>query len=179
MVAFQFKGGIGTSSRLLPQDEGGYTVGVLVQANFGRRTQLMISGVPVGKAIDGLMPEIHKRKDKDGSIIVVVGTDAPLLPYQLKRVAKRVTLGLARTGSISSNSSGDIFIAFTTSSLDGEDTMRTSFLKNNNLNSIFEATIQATEEAIINAMIAAETMTGINGNTIHALPHKRVLELLR
>jgi L-aminopeptidase/D-esterase-like protein len=179
MVAFQFKGGIGTSSRLLPEDEGGYTVGVLVQANFGRRTQLMISGVPVGKAIDGLMPEIHKRKDKDGSIIVVVGTDAPLLPYQLKRVAKRVTLGLARTGSISSNSSGDIFIAFTTSSLDGEDTMRTSFLKNNNLNSIFEATIQATEEAIINAMIAAETMTGINGNTIHALPHKRVLELLR
>ena len=182
MVAFQFKGGIGTSSRLLSEDEGGYTVGVLVQANFGRRAQLMISGVPVGKAIDDLMPEIQKRKDKDGSIIVVVGTDAPLLPYQLKRVAKRVTLGLARTGSISSNSSGDIFIAFTTTSLDGEDTKRTmsaSFLKNKNLNSIFEATIQATEEAIINAMIAAETMTGINGNTIYALPHKRVLELLR
>ena len=182
MVAFQFKAGSGTSSRLLSEDEGSYTVGVLVQANFGRRSQLVISGVPVGKAIDDLMPDIHKRKDKDGSIIVVVATDAPLLPYQLKRVAKRVTLGVARTGSISSNSSGDIFIAFTTASIDRENTKRTmsaSFLKNKDLNSIFEATIQATEEAIINAMIAAETMSGINGNTIYALPHKRVLELLR
>ncbi len=182
MVAFQFKAGSGTSSRLLSEDEGSYTVGVLVQANFGRRSQLVISGVPVGKAIDDLMPEIHKRKDKDGSIIVVVATDAPLLPYQLKRVAKRVTIGVARTGSISSNSSGDIFIVFTTASIDREDTKRTmsaSFLKNKDLNSIFEATIQATEEAIINAMIAAETMSGINGNTIYALPHKRVLELLK
>ena len=182
MVAFQFKAGSGTSSRLLPEDEGGYTVGVFVQANFGYRSQLVISGVPVGNSIDDLMPEIHKRKDKDGSIIVVVATDAPLLPYQLKRVAKRVTLGVARTGSISSNSSGDIFIALTTASINREDTKRTMsapFLKNKYINPIFEATIQATEEAIINAMLAAETMSGINGNTIYALPHDRLLELLR
>ena len=182
MVAFQFKAGIGTASRLLAEDEGGYTVGVLVQANFGRRSQLIICGVPVGKAITDLMPEIHNRKDKDGSIIVVVATDAPLLPYQLKRVAKRVTLGVARTGSISMNSSGDLFIAFTTARFQRETTeltMNASFLKNNKLNSIFEATIQATEEAIINAMIAAESMTGINENLIYALPHDRLLELLR
>ncbi len=182
MVAFQFKAGIGTASRLLPEDEGGYTVGVLVQANYGRRSQLVISGVPVGKAITDLMPEMHNRKDKDGSIIVVMATDAPLLPYQLKRVAKRITLGVARTGGISMNSSGDLFIAFTTARLhhDEEDrTMNASFLKNNNLNPIFEATIQATEEAISNALIAAETMAGINENTIFALPHDRLLDLLR
>ena len=182
MVAFQFKGGTGTSSRLLPKDEGGYTVGVIVQANFGRRSQLTISGVAVGKTIDDLMPEIHNQKIKGSSIIVVVGTDAPLLPYQLKRVAKRVTLGLARPGAVSSNSSGDIFIAFTTTNLDQTDTnltMSAPFLKNKTLTPIFEATIQATEEAIINAMIAAETMTGINGNTIYAIPHNRLLELFR
>ena len=180
MVAHQFKGGTGTASRKFQMDAATYTVGVLVQANYGARSGLTIAGVPVGREITDLMP---KEVPADtGSIIVVVATDAPLLPHQLKRVVKRAALGIARNGGIGSNSSGDIFIAFSTANAGaGKETSlaNVKMLANDRINPIFLATVQATEEAIINAMVAAETMTGINGNTVYAIPHDRLKEVMK
>jgi D-aminopeptidase len=178
MVCNEFKGGIGTSSRILDAKDGGYTVGVLVQCNYGRRDQLRIAGIPVGREI----PEKPNRTQDVGSIIVVVATDAPLIPTQLKRLVRRVSLGLGRDGSYASNGSGDIFVAFSTANpgangAAGPHTI--TMLGNDDLNPLFLATVQATEEAIVNAMIAAETMTGINGYTVYALPHDRLREVLK
>ncbi len=181
MVAHQFKGGIGTASRKLDEKSGAYTVGVLVQANYGGREQLTIAGVPVGREIVDLMPK--DGPVDSGSIIVVIATDAPLLPHQLKRVVKRASLGIAKNGGIGGNSSGDIFIAFSTANPGAgkseEGAVNLQMLPNDRLNGLFAATVQATEEAIINAMVAAETMTGINGNTVYALPHDRLKEVLK
>lgn len=180
MICHEFKGGIGTSSRKLVERAGGYTVGVLVQCNYGLRRQLRIAGVPVGQELtEGTM------RDDDGeagSIIVVVATDAPLLPHQLKRVVRRVSLGLGRMGSMSGNGSGDIFIAFSTANADAGNTAGTvklEMLPNEPMNPLFEATVQATEEAIVNALVAAETMVGVNGRKVLALPHDRLRETLR
>lgn len=178
MICYEFKGGIGTSSRKLSERQGGYTVGVLVQANFGLRSQLQIAGVPVGKEIT----EGTIRKIEMGSIIVAVATDAPLLPHQLKRLARRVPLGLARTGSMSGNGSGDIFVAFSTANPKAWGSQEPAALKmlpNERMNSLFDATVLATEEAVINAMVAAETMTGVDGHKILALPHNRLREVLK
>src|SRR5271169_1157604 len=178
MICNEFKGGIGTASRVLDAKYGGYTVGVLVQCNYGQRDQLRIAGVPVGREIAG--PKVWD--DDVGSIIVVVATDAPLIPTQLKRVAKRVTLGLGRDGSYSGDGSGDIFIAFSTANpgVASSSAVRPlSMLPNDQINPIFLATVQATEEAVVNAMIAAETMTGVKGHTVNALPHDRLREILQ
>jgi len=178
MICNEFKGGIGTSSRVLDNKAGGYTVGVLVQCNYGSREQLRIAGVNVGREI----PE-HTVWQKDvGSIIVVVATDAPLIPTQLKRIAKKVSLGLGRDGSYSGDGSGDIFIAFSTANPGAVGTKgvhQLTMLPNDSLDPIFLATVQATEEAVVNAMVAAETMTGINNRTVIALPHERLREALR
>ena len=178
MVCNEFKGGIGTSSRVLPTNYGGYTVGVLVQCNYGWRSQLRIAGVPVGREITD-----HTVKGDDvGSIIVVVATDAPLIPTQLRRVAKRVTLGLGRLGSFSGDGSGDLFIAFSTANAGASDPQgirQLEMLPNERLNPLFLATVEATEEAVVNAMVAAETMTGIDTHTVVALPHDRLQEVLK
>jgi L-aminopeptidase/D-esterase-like protein len=180
MVCHEFKGGIGTASRKLEAKAGGYTVGVLVQCNYGLRRQLRIAGVPVGQ---GLTEGTLRPDDEEmGSIIVVLATDAPLLPHQLKRLARRVSLGLARNGSIAGNGSGDIFIAFSTANAGAARTTGTlplSMLPNDEMNPLFEATVDATEEAIINAMVAADTMTGADGHKVIALPHDRLREALR
>jgi len=178
MVCNEFKGGLGTASRVLNTKQGRYTVGVLVQCNYGRRDQLRIAGVPVGREIQ----EQRTRKDDVGSIIVVVATDAPLIPTQLKRLAKRVSLGLGRNGSYSGDGSGDIFIAFSTANPGAavsQGLPHLTMLPNGQLDPLFLATVQATEEAIINAMVAAETMTGINNRTVIALPHGRLREVLK
>ena len=178
MICNEFKGGIGTSSRVLDAKAGGYTVGVLVQCNYGSREQLRIAGINVGREI----PE-HTVWQKDvGAIIVVVATDAPLIPTQLRRIAKKVSLGLGRDGSYSGDGSGDIFIAFSTANPGAVGTTgihQISMLPNDSLDPVFLATVQATEEAVINAMIAADTMTGINDHTVIALPHDRLREVLR
>ncbi len=190
MVCFQFKGGTGTASRRCTTNEHQHTVGVLVQANFGLRRHLVIGGVAVGKAIptDRLpaMPKSPRATERgeQGSIIVVVATDAPLLPHQLKRLAKRASMGLARTGSIAGNGSGDIFIAFSTANeaaappVRSQEVVDLQMLTNDFVTPLFEATIEATEEAILNALFAAETMTGIDGQTFEALPIERVRDLL-
>ena len=178
MICNEFKGGIGTASRKLEAKYGGYTVGVLVQCNYGQRDQLRIAGVPVGREIAG--PKVWD--DDVGSIIVVVATDAPLIPTQLKRVAKRVPLGLGRDGSYSGDGSGDIFIAFSTANAGADSSTGIrplSMLPNDQINPIFLATVQATEEAVVNALIAADTMTGLKGHTVIALPHDRLRELLK
>jgi L-aminopeptidase/D-esterase-like protein len=180
MVVHQFKGGTGTSSRKFEMNGTTYTVGILVQANYGGRPGLTIAGVPVGREITDLMPK--QVPEDTGSIIVVIATDAPLLPHQLKRVAKRASLGIAKNGGIGGNSSGDIFIAFSTANAGaGKETnlANVKMLANDGINPVFLATVQATEEAIINAMIAAETMTGINGNTVYAIPHDRLKQALK
>ncbi len=177
MICFEFKGGTGTASRKLAENFGGYTVGVLVQCNFGTRDLLRIAGVPVGHEI----PKTPHRDDT-GSIIVVVATDAPLLPHQMKRIARRVPLGLGRLGSISGNGSGDIFIAFSTANAGAglaQKTAPVQMLPNEHMNALFEATVEATEEAVVNAMVAAKTMTGINGNTVEALPHDQLRAVLQ
>lgn len=178
MICNEFKGGIGTSSRVLDSKAGGYTVGVLVQCNYGSREQLRIAGVNVGREI----PE-HTVWQKDvGSIIVVVATDAPLIPTQLKRVARKVSLGLGRDGSYSGDGSGDIFIAFSTANpgaVGSKGLHQLTMLPNDDLDPIFLATVRATEEAVVNAMVAAETMTGINGHTVIALPHDGLREVLK
>ena len=178
MICNEFKGGIGTSSRVLDSKYGGYTVGVLAQCNYGSRSQLRIAGVPVGREIG----EHTVRDDDIGSIIVVVATDAPLIPTQLKRVARKVSLGLGRDGSFSGDGSGDIFIAFSTANpgaAEPKGVHQLTMLPNQRLNPIFLATVQATEEAVINAMVAAKTMKGINDVEVIGLPHDRLREVLK
>jgi D-aminopeptidase len=185
MVCYGFKGGIGTSSRRLAPEQGGYTVGVLVQCNCGSRRQLRIGGAPVGLEISDYMPIARTGqpiREDTGSIIIVVATNAPLLPHQTKRLARRATMGLARTGSTSGNGSGDIFIAFSTANpraAAAKGPANVSMLPNDELNPVFEATVQATEEAIINAMVGAETMTGVDGHKVFAVPHDRLREALK
>ena len=178
MICNEFKGGIGTSSRVLDAKYGGYTVGVLVQCNYGYRSQLRIAGVPVGREIG----EHTVRNDDVGSIIVVVATNAPMIPTQLKRVARRVSLGLGRDGSFSGDGSGDIFIAFSTANpgaAGSKGLRQLAMLPNQRLNPIFLATVQATEEAVVNAMVAAKTMKGINDYEVIGLPHDRLREVLK
>ena len=184
MVCYGFKGGIGTASRKLDQNAGGYTVGVLVQANFGRRNQLRIAGVPVGTEItEGtLSSNDGGPRDDVGSIIIVVATDAPLLSNQLKRLARRAAFGVARTGSSSGNGSGDIFVAFSTANPEAAKptgTIQLTMLPNDRMNPLFEATVQATEEAIVNALMAAETMTGVDGHKVIALPQDRLKQVMK
>jgi D-aminopeptidase len=185
MICYEFKGGIGTASRKLSERSGGYTLGVLVQCNCGRRGQLTISGVPVGREItDNTLGGYYatERSGDTGSIIIVVGTDAPLLPHQIKRLARRVSMGLARTGSVSGNGSGDIFIAFSTANSGASKASGLSqltMLPNDRMDALFTATVQATEEAIINAMVAAETMTGVDNHKVIALPHDRLREVMK
>ncbi len=185
MVCYGFKGGIGTASRRLTAAQGGYTVGVLVQCNCGSRRQLRIGGLPVGVELAQDMPVASVRspyREDVGSIIIVVATDAPLLPHQAKRLARRATLGLGRTGSISGDGSGDIFIAFSTANAHvagSKEVAAVQMLPNDRLNPVFEAAVQATEEAIVNAMVGAETMTGVDGHKVYALPHDRLRETLK
>jgi len=183
MVCHEFKGGIGTASRKLSDADGNYTVGVLVQANYGARKHLTIAGVPMGKELADYpaSPDTNLPAGA-GSIIVIVATDAPLLPHQLKRLARRVPMGIAHVGGIGSNSSGDIFLAFSTANRGvgaRNGIQNIEMLPNDQITPLFDATIQATEEAILNAMVAARTMVGINGRTVHALPHDKVQELLK
>jgi L-aminopeptidase/D-esterase-like protein len=191
MMCYLFKGGIGTSSRVTRKEMGGYTVGILVQANHGSRSQLTIAGVPVGRELqDTLLLKFDeatgsiatKPKNEIGSIIVVLATDAPLLPDQLKRLAQRIPLGLTRTGAIGGNGSGDIFIAFSTANKNAFSTttaQQITTLPNDQMDFLFEATIQATEEAIINALFAGKTLVGINGNTMHGLPKEKVVSIMK
>jgi D-aminopeptidase len=185
MRCYGFKGGTGTASRKLNDQAGGFTVGALVQCNCGTRDQLVVAGVPVGRE----MPETRQNSSAQvhhetevGSIIIVVATDAPLLPHQLKRLARRATMGLARTGSTSGNSSGDIFIAFSTANPDAakpSGIVDLKMLPNNEMNDLFTATVDAVEEAIINAMIGAETITGVDHYTSSALPHEELRQVLK
>jgi len=178
MVCNEFKGGIGTASRVLPAKSGAYTVGVLVQCNYGRRSQLRIAGAPVGREI----PDKTVRDEDIGSIIIIVATDAPLIPTQLKRLARRAALGLGRDGSFAGDGSGDIFIAFSTANpgaIASKGVRDLKMLPNQQLNPIFLATVQATEEAIVNAMVAAETMKGANDLEVIALPHDRLRAILK
>src|SRR4029079_6650484 len=204
MVCQGFKGGIGTASRKLPPEQGGYTVGVLVQCNFGGRRDLRIAGVPVGEEITDLpacianhdpipsgqgqrrqcdAPAGPARDDEDlGSIIVIAATDAPLLPHQLKRIATRVALGVGRAGGFGGNGSGDIFIAFSTANAGAAgaaDTTSVRMLSNPRMSPLFTATAQATEEAIVNAMLAADTMTGANDLRVYALPVDRLKAIMK
>jgi D-aminopeptidase len=177
MICYEFKGGIGTASRRLGAKDGGYTVGVLVQANHGLRHQLRIAGYPVGREI---RDELVRSKDS-GSIIIVVATDAPLLPQQVKRLARRAALGLARTGSVAGNGSGDLFIAFSTANPhagDAEGLVSLSMLPNDGMGALFEATVGATEEAIVNALVAGRTMTGSGGHRVLGLPTDQVRAIL-
>jgi L-aminopeptidase/D-esterase-like protein len=199
MICLGFKGGIGTASRRLSQRQGGYTVGALVQCNFGARRLLRIAGVPVGteiteprdcyegEALDSARaaqrcPAGALRGEQDqGSIIVVVATDAPLLPHQLRRVARRASLGIGRMGGIAGAGSGDLFIAFSTASVGkgGEPVRSVGMLGDERIDPVYEATVQATEEAIINAMLAARTMRGADGYVVPALPHDRLRQVMR
>jgi L-aminopeptidase/D-esterase-like protein len=184
MICYGFKGGIGTASRRLDAGAGGYTVGVLVQANFGRRKDLRIAGAPVGAELPDDVPfaEVPQARGDLGSIIIVVATDAPLLPHQLKRLARRATLGMARTGATSGNGSGDLFIAFSTANpgaFTAGGTAQIAMLSNESISPVFDATVQATEEAIVNALVAAETMTGADGHRVVALPHDRLRDVLK
>jgi D-aminopeptidase len=198
MICHEFKGGIGTASRVTPAESGGWTVGVLVQANYGRREWLRVDGVPVGEAIPLTeVPSPYRAEDEDvpaappppgsGSIIVVIATDAPLLPHQCERLAQRAGLGIARMGGTGANSSGDLFLAFATGN---DDLPRTTFaddrrvavdvrsVNDHVIGGLFDGVIEATEEAIVNALVAAETMTGRDGITAHALPHDRLVEVM-
>jgi L-aminopeptidase/D-esterase-like protein len=185
MICNGYKGGIGTSSRRLDAKDGGYTVGVLVQCNTGTRNNLRIAGVPVGREIPAPEPYAFIPSDvaEHGSIIVVVATDAPLLAHQLKRVARRVTLGLGRIGSISGDGSGDIFIAFSTANSRAaavvDHPVDLKMLANDSLDAVFQATVEATEEAIVNAMVAAHDMTGIDDHRVIAIPHDALRAVLR
>ncbi len=179
MVCYQFKCGTGTASRKAGAQSGGYTVGVLVQANHGRRGELRIAGVPVGAEIP--LPQRGEPREL-GSIIIVVATDAPLLPHQLERLARRASLGLARTGATSGNGSGDIFVAFSTANggaASAPDIAPVQMLSNERISALFSATVQATEEAIINALVAGETMRGANGVVIEGLRHGTVRGLMK
>ena len=188
MMCLGFKGGTGTSSRVVQINDSIYTVGAIVQSNFGAKKNLTIAGVPVGMELMNLKSSDYKgapqsnRKEGDGSIIVIVATDAPLLPHQLKRICQRIPLGIGNVGGRGSNGSGDIFLAFSTANEGvfsrSENTSAIS-LSNDMISPLFEATVQAVEESIINAMVAAETMVGINGNTSYRLPHQATIEVLK
>ena len=190
MICHEFKGGIGTASRVVSGSDGTFTLGVLVQANYGIRDLLRIAGVPVGQylreqlvytdpalAMNGAPPP-----GETGSIIIVVATDAPLLPHQLKRIARRASMGIARNGSFASNGSGDIFIAFSTANANAVQSgpaTSVAMLSNDNMSGLFQATVEATEEAVVNAMVAAREMQGDRGHLVKALPHDGLRELLR
>jgi len=183
MICHELKCGIGTASRRVEIEGSEYTVGVLVQANYGTRPTLRIAGVPVGLLlqVDRLPDEVIASGDS-GSIIIVVATDAPLLPHQLERVARRAGLGVARVGSYAGNGSGDVFIAFSTANLEAmswKRTVRAEFLENGRLDGLFEATVQATEEAIVNSMVAARDMQGNAGTSAAALPHEALTDLMK
>lgn len=186
MMCLGFKGGTGTSSRVIKIKDSAYTVGVLVQSNFGAKRNLSIAGVLVGRELKDTLNYEFKAPPSyqpgDGSIIVVLATDAPLLPHQLKRIAARVALGVGKAGGRGENGSGDIFISFSTanpSAFQRDNFTKPDVLPNDLINPLFEATVQAVEEAIINAMVAAETMEGINGNKAYALPHQLVIDVLK
>ena len=188
MMCLGFKGGTGTSSRVLKIKDSSYTVGAIVQSNFGAKRNLSIAGVPVGIELKDTLnsvfngPPKSRRQEGDGSIIVIVATDVPLLPHQLKRIAQRIPLGIGIVGGRGSNGSGDIFLAFSTANegaFNRDDIASISSMPNDLLMPVFEATVQVVEEAIINAMIAAETMEGINGNTSYAIPHDVLVETLK
>jgi L-aminopeptidase/D-esterase-like protein len=187
MLCYEFKGGTGTASRVLPGKPGGWTVGVLVQSNFGRRYQLTVAGVPVGKHITGDAPLTNGEnpsEQEDGSLIVIIATDAPVLPHQLKRLAKRATIGMARTGSMGGNGSGDIFLAFSTANPlaahpDSKGLSSIQVLSNEHTDPLLSASVLATEEAILNSMIAAEDMTGHKGVSIKSLPHAELKKILK
>jgi L-aminopeptidase/D-esterase-like protein len=184
MICNGYKGGIGTSSRRLDAKNGSYTIGVLVQCNYGTRDNLRIAGINVGREIPAPEPYVFIPSDKQelGSIIVVVATDAPLLAHQLKRLAHRVTLGLGRNGSISGNGSGDIFIAFSTANpgaAAADHVVDLKMLPNDVLDPVFRATVEATEEAIVNAMIAAHDMVGVDDHKVIALPHDQLRAVLK
>lgn len=189
MSCLGFKCGTGTSSRVVETGGAKYTVGVLVQANFGGRRQLTIAGVPVGQQITGFEPKVDfalppQAQDAGGrgSIIAIAATDAPLMPHQLRRIAQRISLGIGRTGGTAGNGSGDIFLAFSTANRGAagrEGVKSVAMLPNDDIDPLFDATVDATEEAIVNALVAARTMTGINGNTIHALPHDQLQAILK
>lgn len=183
MTCFEFKCGIGTSSRKVSLFSKEYTLGVLVQANFAARNELRVKGVPVGQKITDLMPIEASPQKKDGSIIVIIATDAPLLPHQLKRVAKRATIGVGNTGGTGRNSSGDIFFAFSTAipkaGVDNGLDAWKALPADDTINALFTATIQATEEAVLNALVAGETMEGYRGNKAFAIPHERLRNLLK
>src|ERR1700741_1004233 len=183
MICNGFKGGIGTSSRRVADKDGGYLLGVPVQCNYGRRPNLRIAGIPVGREIESEDPYAFVPSDvaERGSIIVVVATNAPLLPHQLKRIARRVSLGIGRTGSIAGNGSGDIFIAFSTANPAASDVghvVDLEMLPNDSMDPLFAATVEATEEAIVNAMVAATDMTGVDGHHVRALPHAELRAVL-
>lgn len=192
MMCYGFKGGTGTASRVLDKAHGGYTVGVLVQCNHGSRPQLTIAGVPVGQALKDTLPYSIEgqsfgvvrstQREETGSIIVVLATNAPLLPGQLKRLAQRIPLGVTRTGGIGGNGSGDIFIAFSTANphaFSNTENREVETIPNDRINPLLTATIEATEEAIVNALFAGQTLTGINGNTVHGMPKEAVLRILK
>jgi len=178
MICQEFKGGIGTASRVVNLKEGTYTVGVLAQCNYGERDEMRIAGIPVGREIKvGTF-----RWNDTGSIIVVVATDAPLLPTQLKRLARRVPLGLGRNGSYSSDGSGDIFIAFSTANPGASKPTglhQLTMLPNDQLDAVLQAVVQSVEEAVDNALVAAQTMTGVDDHTVIAIPHDRLREVLK
>ena len=187
MLCYEFKGGSGTSSRKLPEKLGGWTVGAFAQTNFGRRYQLTVAGVPVGQHLKDnavLTNGENPFKQDDGSLIIIIATDAPLLPHQLKRLAKRASLGMARTGSLGGNGSGDIFLAFSTANPKAAHGDEKGFaplqsLSNNFIDPLLVASAYATEEAIINSMIAAEDMTGHKGFSVKSLPHDELREVMK
>jgi D-aminopeptidase len=187
MICFRFKCGIGTSSRQLPANEGGYKVGVLVQANFGDREQLTIDGVPVGRELGDQVPVASNGlpipgDGKEGSVIVVIATDAPVSSVQLERIARRAGLGLARTGSTSGNSSGDLFIAFSTANViplrGSEKELNIRFLTTDHVEPLFRATVEATEEAVLNALTMGRTMEGVSGHVAYQLPYDRLATIM-
>lgn len=188
MMCLGFKGGTGTSSRVLTVKDSTYTVGVLVQSNFGGKRNFTVAGVPVGQELRDTLNYVYnaapksRRQDGDGSIIVIVATDAPFLPHQLKRIAQRVPLGIGIVGGRGSNGSGDIFLAFSTANEEAFNRDKTTTVRtfsNDLITPFFDATVQCVEEAIINAMVGAETMEGINGNKAYALPHDLLIETLK
>jgi D-aminopeptidase len=184
MLCHEFKGGIGTASRIVPTAAGPFTVGVLVQANYGRRSELRIDGVPVGREIPySEVPPPIRRDADDGSIIIVVATDAPLLPHQCRRLAQRAALGLARVGSVAGDGSGDLFLAFSTGNRDverhdGVEPLPVLAFPNSQISQLFAGVVEATEEAIVNALCMATTMTGIDDRVAHALPLDRLVEIM-
>jgi D-aminopeptidase len=179
MICHEFKCGTGTSSRVLKIENREYRLGVLVQANYGIRGELRIAGVPVGKTLQNDL--LWSEPKDNGSIIIVLATDAPLLPHQLKRLARRASLGLARNGSYSGNGSGDIFIVFSTANeaANQVSTATLTALGNEQMDALFLATVQAVEESIINALIAAEPMVGYKGNKAAAIDHRALVKLLK